>query len=418
MTTNNPKPEEVQAGLDAALLKFYNAQPTPEKKAELLIKIGSYQVDLAKYGPMLADADEAMAHGILDEWIASGDGELKKALINQAQGAEEFPLLKFVPPEEGPEFELAKMYQAATSPAGQAAVLQKIGVYGQQVQTILDRAEALGVAQADIDTAVQNWVNAGDGSHLAMKKAVAADAQARATARASVGENEAVKTKIGNAPSHVGSQMGNPADRTYVPRSTGEGSGPREAGRIAAPGQDNGESPTPGSGTPEGQVNPSIKIRRKGTTGNMGSVAGGDAADGGGTSDAGSDGTLKGKKKKKAEMDKTGDLATELVKFLPDAMIGELAKLSPENQVEVCQQAAGQAADLMAWSIQQDPDKMEKAALSEAVTSWLQAEPDTLAMKKWVAEALATAEEIPLSLAKTIMEWEPPSTLRVRARAA
>ena len=35
-------------------------------------------------------------------------------------------------------------------------------------------------------------------------------------------------------------------------------------------------------------------------------------------------------------------------------------------------------------------------------------------MKKWTAEALATGEIIPMELAKTIMEWEPMVTVKIR----
>lgn len=428
MALNNPKPEEILASLDTTLLKFVEAAGSPEKQATVLIKIGSYKVELEKYAPMLEDADLETAKATLAEWFAAGDGELKKALVNRATGAEDFPLLKMALAEEGPEYELAKMLDEAPTNAIKMGLLQKIGFYSMQVSEMLGRGELLKIDPAEIDKAITAWIEDGDGTHKALKKAISASAQARQRANTPVGENEAVDEKAGNAATHAGSKLHDQNDRTYVPRSTGEGAGPRKEGSIQGPGQANGESPSPGSGpndTGDGGVNPSIKIRRKGTTGGLGSVAGADAS---GVNDAGTHADQQNKnpddkrKKKKFALDKAEDLGTELVKILPDDAIGFLAKHDAAGQVTICESAAQDAADLMAWSMQQDPNKLQKNVLDAAITDWLSSDvaPEAVAMKKWVAEALASAEEIPLELGKAIMAWEPPTKagLRVRQRAA
>lgn len=431
MASNNPKPEEILASLDTALLKFVDVCPTPEAKASVLIKIGSYQVELEKYAPMLEDADLETARATLAEWFDASDGELKKALVNRATGQEDFPLMKMALAEEGPEYELAKMLDDAQTNAIKMGLLQKIGYYNSQLAELVGRGELMKIDPAEVDKAIAAWVEDGDGTHKAMKKAIAASAKMRQIANTPVGENEAIDEKAGNAATHAGSKLHEQNDHTYAPRSSGEGSGPRKRGSIQGPGQASGESPTVSSGpndTGDGGVTPTIRIRRKGTTGGLGSVAGADAS---GTNDAGThafttnsnddkDGK-DGKKKKKPAMDKGEELSTELLKILPDDAIGLLAKYDAAGQVALCEAAAGDAADLMAWSAQQDPTKLQKNALDAAITDWLSADlnPEAVSMKKWVAEALASAEEIPLALGKAIMAWEPPAAgLRVRQRAA
>jgi hypothetical protein len=168
-----------------------------------------------------------------------------------------------------------------------------------------------------------------------------------------------------------------------------------------------------------------VVISRKGTTGGLGSVRGADGGEDAGGIDAKGDHDdddnaidTRGKKKKPA-MDKNGELAVELVKIAPQPMVAALAELSQADQVEVCQLAAQDAADLMAWSAQTG-EQLAKAELDSAVADWLAMDPDTIQLKKWVAEALATAEEIPIGLAKAIMAYEarPPVRLRRPGQAA
>jgi hypothetical protein len=437
VATSNPSPEEVQASLDTALARFIDQQPTPERKAEVLIKIGSYQFELSKYAPMLAEADPDIARETLEVWFAEGDRELKKALVNAGTGTEDFPLLKSAP-AEGPEVELARMVDAAETPERRAALLQKMTFYGTQLNEMLDRGALLKIDPASIEAAIADWIASGDDhSHQPMKKALAdAATEARRQAAMDVGENEAVKFKVGNASSAAAAQLSGQNDRTYVPRSTGAGAGARMSGAQPAPNQ-TGETGVAGSSGPndtgDGGVKPAITIRRATTTGGVGSVAGApdnvrmdtgnDIISGGNGKSDDLDPKTGKPRKKPAKMDKTGDLGIELIKIAPQPMVEALSKMSPDAQVDLCELAAQNAADLMAWSTQQDPATLQKSALDAAIRDWLQEDPSpaTVQLKKWVAEALASAEEIPLGLGKAIMAWDSPAVTRVtvrRARAA
>lgn len=399
------------------LANLLDAAPSSEKRAELLIKIGGYAQELRKYAPMLRQADAETAREALSNWIADGDGELKKMVINAQSGSEDFPLLSMTT-AEGPEFELKKMLEAEPNDRAKAEFLTKMTLYRGELANMLSRSEMLKMDPAAIDQQMTDWLNRQeDGRHQPLKKAlVDAARMARAQAQRGVGENDAVDEKAGNAATHAGSQLSNENDRTYVPRSTGEGSGPRLRGSEAgqAPGQADGAEGDVESGpndTGEGGVRPNKRIRRKGTTGGLGSVAG-QRADRAGVSD-----TRAGQNDDGADLDKSADLGIELLKFMPDEALEALQKLAPEDQVAACDIFAQDAADLMAWQ-QQTGDQLQKSAMDQAVAEWLTADPNTVAMKKWVAEALATAEEIPLGLAKTIMAYEAPGPVRVRRRAA
>lgn len=418
----NPKPEDVQASLDATLAKFVDDQPTSIKRAETLIKIGQYQVELTKYAPMLVDADPETALETLNEWFSYGDADLKKSLFNSMSGAEDLVMLKSAP-VEGAEHELARMLDAMTDNAGRMAMLQKMQVYGSQLHEMTARGELLKIDPEVIEAAVVEWIDDGeDGTHRELKKALAdVDREARRQAMSSVGENELSDQKAGNAAAHVSSKLSGQNDRTYGSRSTGEGAGPNLRGALPARGTANGGEVTESSGpddTGEGGVTPSVIIRRKGSTGGLGTVTPEEQI---GTTDETNDDVQGGEmdaktgKKRKKAMDKGGDLAVELVKIAPQAMIEALSGLDEGDQLEVCQQAAQDAADLMAWSMQTG-ETLQKSELDGAVADWLRADPDTVVLKKWVAEALASAEEIPLALGKAIMGWQEPTTARIRVR--
>jgi hypothetical protein len=424
----NLKPDEVQAGLDAELVKIVDAQTTPERKSEVLIKIGLYRNELSKYLPMIRDADEALAKQVLETWFEAGDGHLKKALVNSEAGSEEFPLAKSAPEQVGPEIELAKMLDDATGPR-RMVLAQNIGAYTHQLQDALAKMEEIRISDIDRDAAIAGWVDAGDGSHRDLKKFVAAAEVNRRLAKMS--EADVVDEHAGNAPSHVGSKLGVKADSrlSYAHNGSGEGAGPRLRGTQAVPEQNDGEDIDVGSGpndTGGGEATVGMKIRRKGTTGGLGSVGGAETdgshlteendEDNVETSDATYDDETN-------SWGKNADLAVELVKIAPGEMIEALETLEPDDQVEVMEIGAQHAADLMAWSAQTG-DQLQKSALDSAVADWLGADPDTIQLKKWVAEALGTAEEIPLGLAKAIMSWTPPGTedaprgVRLRARYA
>ena len=72
------------------------------------------------------------------------------------------------------------------------------------------------------------------------------------------------------------------------------------------------------------------------------------------------------------------------------------------------------AADLVALWQAQKIIGLPRAERNAAIEEWLSADPETIQMKKWTAEALATGEIIPMELAKTIMEWEPMVTVKIR----
>jgi hypothetical protein len=431
MSTQNPTPDEVQASLTGAIAAFVDAEPNALRKAEMMIHIGQYQTELSRMAPVLQAANDNEIDGILAKWFAEGHAELKKALVNAQSGKEDFPLAKMAV-SEGPDVVLAKMIDEAPAER-RPALLQTIGVYRAQLHEMTGKGALMKLDPAVIDEAIDTWVDGGDGSHKALKKALA-DAeretrrQALEKARGSVGENELSDEKAGNAATHAASKLSGQNDKTYGARPSGEGAGARMRGSEPAPDQDDAPTPNPGSGPIDNggkAVRPSVVISRKGTTGGLGSVRGADGGEDAGGIDAKGDHDdddnaidTRGKKKKPA-MDKNGELAVELVKIAPQPMVAALAELSQADQVEVCQLAAQDAADLMAWSAQTG-EQLAKAELDSAVADWLAMDPDTIQLKKWVAEALATAEEIPIGLAKAIMAYEarPPVRLRRPGQAA
>lgn len=413
-----PTPDQVS--LEQALNNFVTAAGSPERQTSVLIKIGMYRNDLAKVAPQLHDVDADTARETLEQWMREGDGEMKKALINVVSGEEDFPLLKMVI-SEGPEYELAKMLDDAPDARGKAALLQKIDIYQTQVHQIFNDGALMKSDPAQVEETLELWLKGDDGSHAALRKAVlSASRAARAHANAQVGENEAVDEKAGNAPSHVGSRLSGQNDRTYVPRPTGEGAGKRMRGSESgmAPGQaeedcvDVGSGPTDEGG---GELPVKTKIRRKGATGGLGSVSGeirGHKAmvnDHGGFETDADDG-YKG-------AHKSADLGIELLAYYPDAAIDVLSKSDVNTRVALVDRGAQHAADLMAWHDARR-DSLQKSEMDQAVSDWLTSDPNAVQLKQWVAEALATAEEIPLGLAKAIMAYEAGPVSRIRRRAA
>jgi hypothetical protein len=61
-------------------------------------------------------------------------------------------------------------------------------------------------------------------------------------------------------------------------------------------------------------------------------------------------------------------------------------------------------------------ERSRQRAIDASVEEWLMEDVDQITLKKWVTEALATAEEIPLELARAIIEWEPQVQKRVQVR--
>jgi hypothetical protein len=386
-----------QETLDKALAKFVDDAPTPEKRAEALIKINIYNRELDAYLPALQKADDELTQSVLDEWFAQGDGELKKALCN-ARAGEGPQLIKSAPPE-APSAGLAaltKMIETAPE-MRRPALAKSIQFYAADLDRTLAAAGDLQLSDEQRADLVKRWVEDGDGTHRDLKKAVA-DAEA---------EKHPVKEVIGNASSAAGSLTNSTdqKDKTHIPaRSSSPGAGNYQP--IHSAGQGTADSVQTGSGptTDGGKGVDPKKVKRKVTTGGVGSIRGTEKADQ-------PNGLTKGADTEDQQEEEGETLAEALVKFVPEQMIEAVADLSDEDKVAVFEDAAQHAADLMAWSAEQG-DTLAKSALDGAVQDWLTSDPspDAIKMKKWTAEALATAEEIPLDLARAIMGWEPTMT--------
>jgi hypothetical protein len=425
-------PAEIQATLDGELAKFVEAAGSPERKAEILIKIGFYRQELAKQADMLATVDDDLAAEVAEQWFAEGDELLKRAVWNSSAGAEEIPLRKQAPVPEA-EQALAKMVDNCIDDTKRAHLLHKIGNYTREMNDLI--GALYGQPDERVDAAMTAWLTADPAETELKKNVLTAGMPAsgrRIYADGVDGDGDPVCEVIGNAPSHAGAELdgsetgSDQAIRRTIPRrSSSEGAGKRVRGSSPAPNQRDGETPDPGSGpndTGDGGVDPDI-IRRKGTTGGLGSVRGSES--GSGVATVTNDDTngpsqwSNGKKKKKGEAAAKAEFVEDLMKIAPDEMIEAILELDEDDQDLAAGAAANHAADLLAWSGQLPQQGLAKRALDTSVTEWLEAEPDQIQLKKWVAEALATAEEIPIDLGQAIMDWEPArSPVIVRREAA
>lgn len=436
MSKQNPTPAEVQASLDKTLADFVENQRTPEDRGRVLIKIGMYKTELAKYLPIIqATGDDEFTDHVLSSWFDEGDEELKKMVLNCESGQEEVPLAKAEVLDEGVTA-LVKMVDDAPEGPVRIAVLQKIGHYTAELRNLLDRIhEQPDEKQVEL---IKVWVMEGDGTHFDLKKAVVSAEQAmRAQASATVGEKAAVDEVVGNASTHAQAALGGSADspdagikNTVPSRSSSAGAGRHMRGNVEPPDQDSSSGVDVSSGTDESNgaatVRPRSKIRRKGTTGGLGSVRG--AEDNAGTSletaganDAGQNLTAQDRTEKMAKMRdvEIDDLGLEMLKIAPEPLIAAVEGLTEDDQVLVVEELGQHAADLMAWSDHMG-NQLQKRDLDAAIADWLSADADSIQLKKWCAEALGTAEEIPLDMAKAIMAWKPPATTaqpRVRQAA-
>lgn len=442
VTTDTPTAAETQDRLDLELQKFIDDAPTPERKAEIHWKIGMYRQDLAKQAPLLVDLDEALSEQVMEEWFSMGDPLLKRAVFNAAAGSEEIPLAKAEPVDDA-ETALAKMVADAPQGTQRIHLLQKIGAHTHDLTHMLALHE--GQPKERIDALVKAWLEV-DPGETALRKNIL-DAEMSRSGRAIYGtgvkSGDVVHSLSGNASAHAGTKLGDSSRGTSrniartIPRAPRhEGGGAHVPGGLHMPRQRDGESPSPGAGTGAGAAEPhTSKIRRKGTTGGLGSVAG---------SDGQHHLTVINDKERQArrrahlgsvrKIDPATDpkqledeeflgqdegqdegegntLVLELMKIAPDEMIDAIGALDAEDQVNVCEVAAEDAADLVAWAELADPDSLQKRDLSAAIATWLGEEPETIQLKKWVAEALASAEVIPLELGADIMAWTPEGPL-------
>jgi hypothetical protein len=445
MTTATEQAETQQL-LDGELAAFVDACTTPERKAEVLVKLGFYDVELKKQEALLANVDDELAQQAAEEWFAQGDEDLKRALWNSRAGSVEIPLRKVAPVPE-PELALAKMLEEQTSDSAKAHFLHKVSSYTTEMHNMITGLQ--GQPDDRVEAVVHAWLTCDPGD-MQLKKNIL-DAEMPPSGKRMYGQGVQTQTSdpvteyAGNASTHAGRKLGGSetnsdgAIKRTIPKGpAGEGSGRRVGTARAMPHQEDGETPHPGSGTagPDGgsaNVQPETVIRRKGATGGLGSVAGAEHASGVPT--VANDGTHKasqwGKGKKKvgksadqyddddeddAEAQKA-EFVTGLLKIAPDEMIAAILELDEDDQEVAAGVAANHAADLLAWTDQLSENGLAKRDLDASVAEWLAEDPDQAQLKIWVAEALATAEEIPLELAKAIMDWTPQPRVSVRREA-
>ncbi len=441
VTTETTDQAETQQLLDDELAAFVDACPTPERKAELLVKIGFYRTELAKQANMLADVDENLATEVAEEWFAAGDEPLKRAIWNSAAGSEEIPLRKQAP-IPAPEQALAKMVEEALNDNVRAHLLHKIGSYTSEYHNMIHGL--YGQPDDRVEAVVEAWLTA-DPAETQLKKNIL-DAEMPSSGKRiyaqGVQAGDVVDSLAGNASTYAGSKLhGSETNsdgaikRTIPHRGSGPGGGSRVGNSKAMPGQTGGESPSPGSGTagPEGgapNLQPTTVLRRSGTTGGLGSVAGADGGSGAATVQndetrgASQWNGKKGKKKvSKSDDDveydeiEKADFIADLMKIAPDEMVEAILELDEDDQGAAAEIAADHAADLLAWTAMEVPEEgLAKRDVDASVTEWLMENPDQIQLKKWVTEALASAEEIPLDLAQAIIDWEPEVTSRVSVR--
>ena len=414
-TAPTPTKAELQAAVDENLRKFVEAAKTPEAQSEVLINIQMFKQELDRQDALLKSVDPALRKQVRDEWLALGHADLKGAVWNAKFGNEEIPLIKMAPAPVAEET-LAKMVAGAPNDNARSHMLAKMGALTREVVAGLQVIEKEPLAKQE---AMANaWVNADPADAVMRKNILDAEMgrQGKKLYGAGVQAGQVVKDLVGNASTASSAQLGGSQDGApgNIAASIKKPGGP-----SAMPGSDGVmpdaggvDTPNPGSGpndTGDGAVKPAKLIRRKPTTGGLGNVSGAGTGGGGSrvnNSDASGAGT--GKKAEKAEF------IEGLVKYAPDEMIEALAEEVPERQVELCEMVADQAADLIAWMDRLDPDVLQKRDMDAAIEEWLSADPETIQMKKWTAEALATGEIIPMELAKTIMEWEPMVTVKIR----
>lgn len=426
--TTKETPAEVQLRLDTELATLVNAHP--QGAVHALVKTNLYRGQLLKMTGAIADLTPEQQEARVAEWLDMEDVPLRRALWNSMAGAEEIPALaKRADPPKG-EAALAKMLDETRDPSAKATMMQKIARYGREVQLGL---RALQGQPADVvEKAVRDWIAGDTGQDSALRKNIldaAMNQEGHRIYGAGVQADGVVRQVIGNASAHAGSKLGGSEDgtdgriRASIPKAPkGEGAGSKPEGAEGTmPGGGKGESPNPGSGPNDGgggETKPATLITRSGTTGGLGNSAGADSADKKVT-EPGSDG--KGKKKKRGEKGwndaEKAELAGDLLKWAPARVVPELQAMGEDELAEGMELAADAGADLLKYYADTG-SKLAKSALNSAIAEWMSEDLGMVKMKQWVAEALATAEEIPLELAKTIMAWQPPATRTIRLRQA
>lgn len=425
MTTNQETPADAQVRLDTDLAKLINGYATPELKASALIKAGIFRQELIKLAPEIRDLGEDLQDEVVNEWFAQGDHDLRRGVWNAMAGAEEIPLAKRAETSAG-EQALAKMLTEQPDDDARGRLLQKINMNARELQMGL--AAIAEKPEAERTAMVKAWVEAGDTD---LRKNIL-DAEMNSNARRLYGTGVQADSVVGevsgNASTNAGSQLGGSETNSdsriarTIPRAPkGDGAGAHVGNKVMPDGK-GGESPNPGSGPNDGgggEVKPAVLIRRSATTGGLGNSQGADTS---GKKVVEAEGKTKKKRPGKGKWDDAAknELADDLLKSAPDAMTKEIEGMATEEeQLSALDMCIDIGADLITWHGEM-PTTLAKRDLDASIAEWMAMDPDSVQVKKWVAEALATSEDIPLDLGKAIMAWTPPAVTapRVTVRRA
>src|SRR4051812_16619171 len=401
---------ELQDTLDGELAKFVSDAKTPERQAEILWKVGFYRTELAKQADLLASVDEDLAAQVAQEWFASGDELLKRAVWNSVAGSEEIELRKEAPIPRAEEA-LAKMVSDAPTDLAKAHLLHKIGHYTTEFHQLVDALD--GQPEDRIEAVVKAWLEA-DKGELLLKSNIL-DAEMPRSGKRIYGQGvkagDVVREYDGNASTYADTKLQGSQNTPYdegkgitrsVPHpSKREGGGKRVSGSKPAPGQDEAKVVNPGSGPTSGAkgwgegsartTRPETVISRRGTTGGLGSISGVEGGEGANTVEQddtfGSGQWTEGKgnrgpqqkvarpKRKDSENEKA-EFISDLMKLMPDEMVEAVLQLeSVEDQQAACEVAADHAADLLAWCEQLPEDGLAKRDINVEVESWLLEDP-------------------------------------------
>ena len=441
MTNVAQSPEDVQAAMDAELTKLLDGRVSPEEKAQMLIKMTIYRQDVERMAPTLRVIDPDLAEEAISQWIDEGDGLLKQAVFNSFAGSEEIVLRKAADEKPG-DVELAEYLLKLPDDVTRNKQLIKISQYRAQYESILGNLAKMSPDERF--QSLEEWYQGDNGSDASLKRAVVKSYDAHMIYGDGMAPENPVREIMGNASTYAGKAIpgsdGSPdqGGRRMLPKvPTGEGEG-RQAmgasggvpmgGRSSSTDVSSGPNDAPNGG---GNTKPKARIRRKGATGGLGSdndpweskpslVGNQDDYDA----------AMRGRDRRMmTHMDGGGMSANEdawksealgvLVENMDEDWLDVMSKLEPEDRVAVMEAALVHTADLVAWSENSNPDALQKSTLDSAVSEWLTSDPDSVGLKQFVAEALATAGEIPLSLGKAIMGYTPPAErFRLRRHAA
>jgi hypothetical protein len=324
---------------------------------------------------------------------------------------------------------LQKMIDVANTPEAKQRLMFKVAMYRADINKAqaqfeqMSKAMKPAEAQTVMKGALQKWIDAGDGE---LKKAVAqgvfghmsnvgkppagehgTPVAGRITGKDDGGvprigaKHQSVKGNMSRSETTGGKGTVDPVERAEHER------GPEED-EILAPdsedfdyeGVEDGETETvghPGDDEGEDEGDMRRKKARAKLAAGAGKIKVGQA--------------FGGKVGQKEPMPaKKVTLAVELVKIAPDAMIDVLTKLAPADKVAMLTKAERYAADLMAFIDGAREAGLSKRDISRSVSEWMRG--GDVLTKKFTAEALAGAGQIPLQLGNMVLAWEGRSAGR------